>query len=142
MAIYHLTTKLIRRSQGQSAVAAAAYRAGDELWDEQLQKLFDYSRRHGVDQTDIVLPSLAQHEWAKDRETLWNAAEHAGRHPRAQVARELELALPHELTVSSALSSPANLRSAWPTPTELPSTMRSIVRAKRAITVTGTPIFS
>ena len=98
MAIYHLTTKLIRRSQGQSAVAAAAYRAGDELWDEQLQKLFHYSRRHGVDQADIVLPSLAQHEWAKDRETLWNAAEHAGRHPRAQVARELELALPHELT--------------------------------------------
>src|SRR5687768_11019591 len=85
LAIYHLTTKLIRRSQGQSAVAAAAYRAGDELWDEQLQKLFDYSRRHGVDQADIVLPSLAQHEWAKDRETLWNAAEHAGRHPRAQV---------------------------------------------------------
>ncbi len=98
LAIYHLTTKLIRRSQGQSAVAAAAYRAGDELWDEQLQKLFDYSRRNGVDQTDIVLPSLAQHEWAKDRETLWNAAEHAGRHPRAQVAREIELALPHELT--------------------------------------------
>jgi hypothetical protein len=83
LAIYHLTTKLIRRSQGQSAVAAAAYRAGEELWDEQLQKLFDYSRRHGVDQTDIVLPSLAQHEWAKDREPPETA-------PRAAKKRRAE----------------------------------------------------
>ena len=53
------------------------------------------SRRYGVVQTEIHAPEGAP-EWARDREQLWNAAEAAERHKDAQVAREVEVALPVE----------------------------------------------
>jgi hypothetical protein len=49
MAIYHLTAKVIKRSHGRSAVAAAAYRSASEFTDERQGQAFDYSdqsRRH------------------------------------------------------------------------------------------------
>lgn len=100
MAIYHLSVKTISRSSGRSATGAAAYRAGARIKDERTGELFDYRRRKGVLHTEIVLPSGAP-SWAADRERLWNAAEQAETRKNSTVAREFEIALPHELSPSA-----------------------------------------
>lgn len=98
MAIYHLSMKPISRGQGRSAVAAAAYRSGQSLTDERQGLTFDYTRKRGVEHSEIVLPEGSRAEWARDRAALWNAAENAENRKDARTAREFEIALPHELT--------------------------------------------
>lgn len=98
MAIYHCSVKPVSRSTGRSAPAAAAYRAGVELVNERDGVVHNYSDRKGVDHAEIVLPTARQHDWAKDRSALWNAAEAAERQKNSRVAREVVIALPHELT--------------------------------------------
>jgi ATP-dependent exoDNAse (exonuclease V) alpha subunit len=101
VAIYHLSTKPISRSQGRSATAAAAYRAGELVHDLTTDEVFDYTRKRGVEHAEIVLPTEAARldiNWARDRESLWNAAEIAEKRKDARVAREYEVALPHELS--------------------------------------------
>jgi hypothetical protein len=98
MAIFHLSAKVISRGKAQSAIAAAAYRSGDRLRDEQdgTQKYYA-SRDERIVFTDIMAPKDAP-EWAHDRNALWNEAERAERRKDAQLAREIEVSLPHELT--------------------------------------------
>jgi hypothetical protein len=101
MAIYHLSTKPISRGAGRSATAAAAYRSGELVQDLTSGEVFDYTRRRGVEHTEIVLPNSAAKldiNWARDRESLWNAAEIAEKRKDARVAREYEVALPFELS--------------------------------------------
>lgn len=95
MAIFHLSVKTVSRSAGRSAVAAAAYRAGERLMDERSGLEHDYTRK-SVDETFTLTPEGA--EWAQDRGQLWNAAEKAEVRKNATVAREYELALPAELS--------------------------------------------
>lgn len=101
MAIYHLSTKPVSRGQGRSATAAVAYRAADRVHDLSTDQVFDYSRKRGVEHSEIVLPAEAAKQdinWARDRQALWNVAEAAEKRKDARVAREYEVALPHELT--------------------------------------------
>jgi Ti-type conjugative transfer relaxase TraA len=102
MAIYHFTAKVIKRSQGRSAVAAAAYRAGDRFYDETLERSFDYSYKSEVIHSEIILPTHAP-EWMHDRQRLWNAVEARELRTDAQVAREVEFALPQELSQAEAI---------------------------------------
>jgi ATP-dependent exoDNAse (exonuclease V) alpha subunit len=98
VAIFHFSAKVISRGKGQSAIAAAAYRSGDRLRDEQDGSLKSYkSRDERIVFTDIMAPKDAP-EWAHDREQLWNQAERAEKRKDAQLAREIEVSLPHELT--------------------------------------------
>ena len=98
MAIYHLTAKVISRGKGQSAIAAAAYRSGERLRDEQTGELKSYQLRlDRIVLAEIMAPKDAP-EWARDRNTLWNNAERAENRKDAQLAREIEIGLPHELT--------------------------------------------
>ncbi|WP_156964694.1 MobQ family relaxase [Methylocapsa aurea] len=98
MAIFHLTAKIISRGKGQSAIAAAAYRSGERLRDEQAgEQKFYQTRAERIQFTDIMAPSGAP-EWAHDRNQLWNEAERAEKRKDAQLAREIEISLPHELT--------------------------------------------
>lgn len=94
MAIYHWQMKTISRGQGRSATAAAAYRSGQKLQDVRTGQTFDYSRRSGVLMVDIILPDGGRVE----REALWNAAELAEKRCNSVVAREIVVALPHELS--------------------------------------------
>jgi hypothetical protein len=103
MAIYRLSAQLVKRSAGRSATAAAAYRAGIRLSDERTGLVFDYTRRHGVVHAEIVAPPGAP-EWMLDRLRLWNAVETGENRKDAQLARELQLALPHELTTRQRLA--------------------------------------
>jgi Ti-type conjugative transfer relaxase TraA len=103
VAIYHFTAKVIRRSQGRSAVAAAAYRAGESLADEEREQTFDYSYKSEVIYSEIMLPEPAP-KWMQERQKLWNAVEAREQRQDAQVAREVEFALPQELGQSAAIS--------------------------------------
>jgi Ti-type conjugative transfer relaxase TraA len=103
LAIYHLSMKPISRASGRSSVAAAAYRAGECLTNERDGLTHDFTRREGVEHAEIVLPQGAGAEWAMDRSALWNAAEQAESRKDARVAREFEIALPHELSAEQRL---------------------------------------
>lgn len=103
MAIYHLSMKPIARSGGRSAVASAAYRASQKLTNERDGLTHDFTRRGGVEHSEIVIQEGSKAEWAKDRSTLWNMAEAAEKRKDARVAREIEIALPHELTAAQRL---------------------------------------
>ncbi len=98
MAIYYLDAKVISRSTGRSAVAAAAYRSGEILFDERYEKEHDYSRKENITHTEILLPNGAP-LWMNDRERLWNEVESSEKRKDAQLARELVIALPKELTI-------------------------------------------
>lgn len=97
MAIYHLSAKLISRATGRSATGAAAYRAGETITDERTGLVFDYSRKRGIDHSEIIAPANAP-GWAHDRAKLWNAVEYSEKRKDSQVAREVVVALPTELT--------------------------------------------
>lgn len=100
MAIYHCSIKPVPRAKGRTATASAAYRTASRIEDERTGQVFDYSRKRGVEHTEIILPTEAVRrdiQWARDRSRLWNSAELAEVRKDARVAREYELALPHEL---------------------------------------------
>lgn len=96
MADYRFSAKIIKRSNGQSAVASAAYRAGTRLVDDRTGEIHDYGRKGGVIHSVVMTPE-ATPEWMHDRAQLWNTVETVERRGDAQLAREIQLSLPHEL---------------------------------------------
>ncbi len=77
-------------------MAGAAYRSGERLTDERTGEQHDYRSRDDLDGAEILAPQAAP-EWAQDRARLWNGVEAAERRKDAQVAREVRVAIPHEL---------------------------------------------
>ena len=114
MPVYRLSAQIIGRGSGKSAVAAAAYRAaerlveavsavasaayrsGSALGDGTRSVEHDFVAKRGVVHSEIVLPADAP-PWMADRERLWNAVEAAEKRKDAQLAREIQLAIPREL---------------------------------------------
>ncbi|HGA5642957.1 TPA: MobQ family relaxase [Salmonella enterica subsp. enterica serovar Typhimurium] len=101
MAIYHLSMKIISRSKGYSAVASAAYRAGEKILDERTGLTHDYTRKRGVSASVVLCPKVLL-SWCKNRAQLWNEIEKAERRKDSQLAREIELAIPKELSPAAA----------------------------------------
>jgi ATP-dependent exoDNAse (exonuclease V) alpha subunit len=102
MAIFHMNVTPISRGIGRSATAASAYRSATKIHDERTGETHDYTAKRGVEHSEIVLPASlrdAPPDWASSREQLWNAAEKAERREDARVAREVEVALPAELSM-------------------------------------------
>ncbi|MGX5700966.1 MobQ family relaxase [Acinetobacter kookii] len=103
MAIYHFSEKNISRSDGRSAVACAAYRSGEKLIDHTYGKTQDYTKKNGVEYSCIYAPDNTNKKLL-DRQNLWNAVEQAEFKKNgeiklsARLAKEYEVALPHELT--------------------------------------------
>jgi Ti-type conjugative transfer relaxase TraA len=97
MAIYHFSAKVISRAAGSSALASAAYRSASRLHDQRLDRHHDFSNKAGVVHSEVMLPDGAP-EHLSDRESLWNAAEAAELRKDAQLAREIEFAIPREMT--------------------------------------------
>jgi len=102
VAIYHLSAKVISRADGRSAVAAAAYRSASELHDERLGRAHDFTNKAGVIHSEILLPEGAPARLS-DRATLWNEVEAGEKRKDAQLAREIEIALPRELSQAEAI---------------------------------------
>jgi len=99
MSIYHLSVKAISRGDGRSAVACAAYRSGEKLTCDYYEKTQDYTKKSGVEFTNIYAPPNTSPELL-DRQTLWNTVEKVERRKDAVLARELEIAFPHELNAN------------------------------------------
>jgi len=97
MALYHLSIKIIGRSKNKSAVASAAYRHAEKLTDLRDLKTYDYSNKKDVIDSIILAPEGAP-TWATQREALWNLVEKNENRKDSQVAREVEVALPRELS--------------------------------------------
>jgi ATP-dependent exoDNAse (exonuclease V) alpha subunit len=97
----------VSRSAGRRATAAAAYRAGERIRDERSGELHNYSTRRDVMHAEIFLPAHLEAPataWARNRERLWNTAEHAEKRHNAKVAREYEVSLPAELSVAQRVA--------------------------------------
>ena len=97
IAIYHWNIGIVSRGKGKSAVAAAAYRSGEKLTNEWDGMTHDYTRKGGVVYTEIMLPPHAPPSFS-DRSTLWNSVELYEKAGNAQLAREIDAALPIELS--------------------------------------------
>ncbi|WP_375392010.1 Ti-type conjugative transfer relaxase TraA, partial [uncultured Sphingomonas sp.] len=103
MAIYHLSVKVIGRASGRSAVAAAAYRSADRLHDERLDRDHDFTNKSGVVHREVLLPEGAPEQW-RDRERLWNDVEAFEKRKDAQLSREVEFAIPREMTQAQGIA--------------------------------------
>ena len=102
IAIYHCSIKIISRGKGKSAVAAAAYRSGEKMTNDYDGTTHDFTRKSGVVHKEILLPDNAPREYA-DRSTLWNAVEQVEKSKNAQLSREIEIALPNELSETECI---------------------------------------
>ncbi len=93
----HAPLRIVQRSKGRTATAAAAYRAAERIDCLRTGQVHDYTKKRGVEATEIHTAEDAP-DWARQRSALWNAAEMREKHPRAQTARELEIGFPHEFS--------------------------------------------
>ncbi len=103
MAIYHFSAKVISRGSGSSALAAAAYRSASRLYDQRLDRHHDFSNKAGVIHSEVMLADGAPDAWS-DREQLWNDVEAAEKRKDAQLAREIEFAIPRELSKEDGIA--------------------------------------
>ena len=103
MAIYHFSAKVVSRANGSSAVASAAYRAAERLTDERLGRDHDFTSKAGVVHSEIMLPEGAPERLA-DRETLWNTVEAGEVRKDAQLARDVEFAIPREMNEQDGIA--------------------------------------
>ena len=97
MAIYHCSVKTGSRGNGQSAIAAAAYRSGSKLYETETGLSPDYSKKQGVVFSEISLCENAPREY-QDRVTLWNAVQEVENTKSSRLWREIEVALPKEFS--------------------------------------------
>src|SRR5579859_1664945 len=102
MAIYHLHVKVIGRKSGSSAVASAAYRSASRLRDERIDRSHDFSGKRGVVHSEVMLPENVPEAWS-DRERLWNDVEAFEIRKDAQLAREVEFAIPREMSETQGI---------------------------------------
>lgn len=97
--MYHFAADIVKRSDGRSIVAAATYPSADRLMDERLGKVHDFTRKRGVVATQIMAPPDAP-AWVRDRGRLWNAVEAVEKRKDAQLARQVVVSLPAELSAA------------------------------------------
>jgi len=95
--MYHCSVKIIGRSSGKSAVASAAYRSGEKLEDKETGLTYDFTKKHGVIKSEILLPPEAPKSFF-NRQILWNEVQKIEKASDARFAREIEVALPREFT--------------------------------------------
>lgn len=97
MAIFHLDFKIVKRSEGRSSVAKAAYHARTRITDERTGDTYDYSRLTDLYGHVILAPVNAPAHIVKDSAALWNEVERVERQNNGQTARYFDVAIPVEL---------------------------------------------
>ncbi|GKK24450.1 MobQ family relaxase [Klebsiella variicola] len=97
MAIFHLDFKIVKRSEGRSSVAKAAYHARTRITDERTGDTYDYSRRTDLCGHFILAPVNAPEYIVNDSATLWNEVERVERQSNGQTSRFFDVAIPAEL---------------------------------------------
>jgi hypothetical protein len=95
--IYHTRVKTFSRAKQHSAVAAAAYRGALCLTDTRTGIVHNYQTRSGVQRVICISP-IGAPDWTEDPQQLWSAVEAAEKPKDSTVARDFEIALPHEFS--------------------------------------------
>ncbi|WP_436666498.1 MobQ family relaxase [Lactiplantibacillus plantarum] len=98
MAIFHMSFSNISAGKGRSAIASAAYRSGEKLFDDKEGRHYFYAR--SIMPESFILTPKNSPEWASDREQLWNEVEKKDRKSNSRYAKEFNVALPVELSES------------------------------------------
>ncbi|MCQ9339396.1 MobA/MobL family protein [Pediococcus pentosaceus] len=96
MAIFHMSFQNISAGKGRSAIAGAAYRSGEKLFDQKEGRSYFYAR--SVTPESFILTPNNAPVWASDREKLWNEVERKDRRANSRYAKEFNVALPVELS--------------------------------------------
>jgi ATP-dependent exoDNAse (exonuclease V) alpha subunit len=107
VAIFQMHISSVSRGAGRRATVAAAYRAGERIRDERSGELHNFTRRRDVLHTEIFLPRQFDGvavSWARNREKLWNTAEHAEKRHNSRTAREYQVTLPSELNATQRVA--------------------------------------
>lgn len=99
----HFAVSIVKRSRGQSAVAASAYQSGEKLFCQSDHKQKYYSHKKEIVWSDVLLPENAPLIY-KDRNTLWNSVEQIEKRYDAQLARRIIIALPREIPRDSQIT--------------------------------------
>ncbi|MFV0363249.1 MAG: MobQ family relaxase [Suipraeoptans sp.] len=97
MAIFHCSIKIISRASGRSAVASAAYRSGEKLYNAETGLTHDFTKKGGVVFSEICIPDNVSQEF-QDREYFWTAVQNVEKRADAQLAREIEVGIPIEFS--------------------------------------------
>jgi hypothetical protein len=97
MAIAFVRVSIHSRAKGHSAVAAAAYRSGMCLIDDRTGVVYNFSHRHDVVYSELLLPKSSPARF-NDRQLLWNQVELSEKRVDSQVCKDIVLALPKELS--------------------------------------------
>lgn len=84
-------------------MASAAYRSASRMRDERIDRVQDFSGKRGVVHSEVLLPDNAPEQWS-DRERLWNDVEAFEARKDAQLAREVEFAIPREMTRAQGIA--------------------------------------
>ncbi|WP_434730694.1 Ti-type conjugative transfer relaxase TraA [Rhizobium binae] len=107
MAVPHFSVSIVARGSGRSAVLSAAYRHCAKMDFERESRTIDYTRKQGLLHEEFVIPEDAP-EWLRamiaDRsvsgasEAFWNTVEAFEKRSDAQLAKDVTIALPIELS--------------------------------------------
>ena len=103
----HFEINIVKKSEGGSAVSAAAYQTGEKLFSDWDRKYMYHGTKEELVLKEILLPAHAPLEFA-DRNKLWNSAEAAEPNWNSQLARRLKIALPIEFPWRTILHLPGN----------------------------------
>lgn len=98
MAQFHCQIKPISRGQGRSAIASAAYRSAEKIYDIQTGQMYDFTRKSKVLETRILAPKNEHFE----RVELWTLAAQKENRKDAREAREFEVGLPKDLPLEES----------------------------------------
>ncbi|EKR4495460.1 MobA/MobL family protein [Salmonella enterica] len=98
MAIFHLDFKIVKRSEGMTSVAKAAYHARTRITDDRIGETYDFSHRTDLHGHIILSPVSAPSHIVESSSALWNEVERVERQNNGQTARYFDVAIPVELS--------------------------------------------
>lgn len=97
MAIFHLDFKIVKRSEGMTSVAKAAYHARTRITDDRIGETYDFSHRTDLHGHIILAPVSAPAHIVESSSALWNEVERVERQNNGQTARYFDVAIPVEI---------------------------------------------
>ena len=105
MAQFSMRADTIKRSKGQSIMAAAAYRAGEKLRDDRQGMVHDFRHKSiGVVHKELMYPDNSP-AWVQgiSREDFWNRVDAFEKRKDAQTARDMRIMIPREIPVKDRI---------------------------------------
>jgi len=113
VAVPHFSVSIVARGSGRSAVLSAAYRHCAKMDFEREARTIDYTRKQGLLHEEFVIPVNAP-DWLRAMvadlsvsgasEAFWNKVESFEKRSDAQLAKDVTIALPIELSAEQNIA--------------------------------------